>query len=180
MALLISIICFQALPLFLVTLSHICPHAVFAIMPQSVFAVTVLAKLTLVFPLSTFGTAFLLHAINGPMALFIYEVFFHRPPDSPVMSAFILTLALFAPIPQPIFVLTILTKLTLVFPLSAFGTLLHLSHSPLVPDSQIGKQDFYVFPFCFLFFRPNLCILKIVAGTGRPIWSAICCAVLLG
>ena len=37
MTLLISIILFQALPLFLVTLSHICPHAVFAIIPQSVF-----------------------------------------------------------------------------------------------------------------------------------------------
>jgi len=115
MTLLISIICFQALPLFLVTLSHICPHAVFAIIPQSVFAVTVLAKLTLVFPLFAFGTAFLLHAINGPMALLIYEVFFHRTPISPIMSAFIITLALFAPIPQPIFVLTILTKLTLAF-----------------------------------------------------------------
>ncbi len=100
MTLLISIIYFQTLPLFLVTLSHICPHAVFAIIPQSVFAaVTVLAKLTLVFPLFAFGTAFLLHAINGPMALLIYEVFFHRPPISPVMSAFILTLALFVACP---------------------------------------------------------------------------------
>jgi len=115
MALLISIILFQALPLFLVTLSYICPHAVFAPIPQSVFAVTVLAELTLVFPLFAFGTAFLLHAVNGPMALLIYEVFFHRPPDSPVTSAAILTGALFAPIPQPIFVLTILTELTLAF-----------------------------------------------------------------
>jgi hypothetical protein len=144
MALLISIICFQALPLFLATLSHICPHAVFAIIPQSVFAVTVLAKLALVFPLFAFGTALLLHAINGPMALLIYEAFFHRPPISPVISAFILTLALFAPIPQPIFVLTILTKLTLVFPLFAFCTLLHFCLSVyvllLIPDSQIGRQ----------------------------------------
>jgi hypothetical protein len=143
MALLISIVCFQALPLFLVTLSYICPHAVFAIIPQSVFAVTLLAELTLVFPLFAFGTAFLLHAINGPMALLISEVSFHRPPISPVISAFILTHALFAPIPQPIFVLTILTKLTLVFPLSAFCTLLHLSLSVyvllLIPDSQIGQ-----------------------------------------
>jgi hypothetical protein len=58
MALLISIICFQALPLFLVTFSIICPHAVFAIIPQSVFVVTVLAKLTLIFPLLAFRTAF--------------------------------------------------------------------------------------------------------------------------
>jgi len=115
MALLISIIFFQALPLFLATLSHICPHAVFAIIPQSVFAVTVLAKLTLVFPLFAFGTAFLLHAINGPMALLIYEVFFHRPPIFPVTSAFILTLALFAPNFQPVLAGTILTKLTLAF-----------------------------------------------------------------
>ena len=113
MTLLISIILFQALPVFLVTLSSIRPLAVFAIIPQSVFAVTVLAKLTLVFPLFAFGTAFLLHAINGPMALLIYEAFFHRTPISPVIFAFILALALFAPIPQPIFVLTILTKLIL-------------------------------------------------------------------
>jgi len=71
MALLISIICFQALPLFLVTLSHICPYAVFAIIPQSVFVLTILAKLNFVFPLFAFDTAFLLHAINGPMALLI-------------------------------------------------------------------------------------------------------------
>jgi hypothetical protein len=115
MTLLISIILCQALPLFLVTLSHICPHAVFAIIPQSVFFITILAKLNFVFPLFAFGTAFLLHAINGPMALLIYEAFFHRPPISPVIFAFILALALFAPIPQPIFVLTILTKLTLAF-----------------------------------------------------------------
>jgi hypothetical protein len=115
MALLISIIFFQALPLFLATLSHICPHAVFAIITQSVFAVTVLAKLTLVFPLFAFGTAFLLHAINGPMGLLISEVSFHRPPIFPVISAFILTIALFAPILQPIFVITILAKLTLAF-----------------------------------------------------------------
>jgi len=102
MALLISIICFQALPLFLVTLSYICPHAVFAIIPQSVF------------------------------------------------------------------VLTILTKLNFVFPLFAFGTLLHLHFSV------------YVFAFCLLFLRPNLCILNCVASTVLPIWSAICCAVLLG
>jgi len=115
MTLLISIILFQALLVFLATLSHICPHTVFAIIAQSVFAVTVLAKVTLVFPLFAFGTAFLLHAINGPMALLIYEAFFHRTPISPVISAYILTLALFAPIPQPIFVLTILTKLILAF-----------------------------------------------------------------
>jgi len=115
MALLISIILFQALPLFLVTLSHICPHAVFAIIPQSVFVVTVLAKLTLFFPLFAFGTAFLLHAVNGPMSLLISEVSFHRPPDSPVISAFILTGALFAPQTQPVLAAMILTKLTLAF-----------------------------------------------------------------
>ncbi len=115
MTLLISIIFSQARSLFLVTLSIICPHAVFAIIPQSVFVVTVLAKLTLVFPLFAFGTAFLLHAINGPMALLIYEVFFHRTPISPVIYASILTLALFAPNFQPVLAGTILTKLTLAF-----------------------------------------------------------------
>ena len=184
MTLLISIICFQALPLFLATLSHICPHAVFAIIPQSVFAVTVLAKLTLVFSLFAFGTAFLLHVINGPMALLIYEVFFYRPPDSPVTSAAILTVALFAPNFQSVLAATILTKLTLFFLLSAFCTLLHLRLSVyillIIPDRQIGQQEFYVFPFRFFFFRLNLAILNLVACTDLPIWSAICCAVLLG
>jgi len=115
MTLLISIICFQALPLFLVNLSHMCPHAVFALIPQSIFVLNLLAKLNFVFPLSAFDTAFLLHAINSPMALLISEVFFHRPPDSPVTSAAILTVALFAPTPQSIFVVTILTELTLTF-----------------------------------------------------------------
>jgi len=162
-----------------------CPHAVFAIIPQSVFVLTILAKLNFVFPLFAFGTVFLLHAINGAISLLISEVFFHRPPVFPVISAFILTAALFAPIPQPIFVLTILTKLTLVFPLSAFCTLLHLLRLSvyvllLIPDSQIGQQHFYVFPFRFLFLRPNLTILNLVACTDLPILSAICCAVLLG
>jgi hypothetical protein len=115
MALLISIICFQALPLFLVTFSIICPHAVFATISQSVFAVTVLAKLTLVFPLFAFETAFLLHAINGPMALLISKVFFHSPSVFPVISAAILTHALFAPQTQPVLAATIFTELTLAF-----------------------------------------------------------------
>jgi len=115
MTLLISIILFQALPLFLVTLSHICPHAVLAIIPQSVFALTILAKLTLIFPLFAFGTAFLPHAINGPMAFPIYEVFFHRSPDSHVTSVAILTVALFAPNFQSVLAATILTELTLTF-----------------------------------------------------------------
>jgi len=41
-------------------------------------------------------------------------------------------------------------------------------------------HPFYVFPFRLLFFRPNLCILILVAETGRPIWSAICWIVLIG
>ena len=132
MALLISIILFQALPLFLVTLSQICPHAVFAPISQSVFVLTILAKLNLIFPLFAFGTAFLLHAINGPMALLKYDVLFHRSPISPVISVLILTLALFAQILQPIFVITILTELTLVFPFFTFAASLHLHFSVYV------------------------------------------------
>jgi len=117
--------------------------------------------------LSEFGfTAFLLHAINGPMALLIYEVFFHRIPISPVISAFILTHALFAQIPQPIFVLAMYAKLTLVFLLFAFGASLHLHFSV------------YIFAFCFLFFSPNLAILNLVASTVLPIWSAICLSLI--
>ena len=67
---------FQALPLFFVTLSYICPLAVFAMGPQSVFALNIFVKLNFVFPLFAFGTAFLLHAINGPMALLKYDVLF--------------------------------------------------------------------------------------------------------
>jgi hypothetical protein len=97
--------------------------------PQSVFALTIYAKLNFVFPLFAFSTAFLLHAVNGPMALFIYEVLFHRSPISPVISLLILTLALFAPITQAVFALTILVKLTLVFPFFAFAASLHLHFS---------------------------------------------------
>jgi hypothetical protein len=78
------------------------------------------------------------------MALLIYEVFFHRTPISPVTSALILTGALFAPQTQPVLAATILTKLTLVFPLFAFGALFHFCLSVyvllLIPDSQIGQQ----------------------------------------
>jgi len=98
MALLISIILFQTLPLFLVTFSHICPHAVFAIMPQSVFAVMVLAKLTLVFPLFAFGTAFLFYSTNNPMSFLISEVFSRIFPISLVVIAFVLSLTFNAPI----------------------------------------------------------------------------------
>jgi hypothetical protein len=115
MTLLISIICFQALPLFLVTLSHICPHAVFAPRVHSVFLTGVFPEFAFFFPLFAFGTAFLLHAVNGPMALLISEVSFQRIRVYPVAFSSMVAGALFAPIPQPIFVLTTLTKLTLAF-----------------------------------------------------------------
>ena len=63
---------FEALYTFIIMLSGIYPHAVFASTSQSVFAaVTAIAKLTLVFPLFAFGTAFLLNTVNGSMALLI-------------------------------------------------------------------------------------------------------------
>jgi len=118
------------------------------------------------------------------MTLLISKVFFHSPPVFPVISAAILTHALFAPQTQPVLAATILAKLTLVFPLFTFCTLLHFYLSVyvllLIPDSQIGQQHFYVFPFRLIFLRPNLAILNCVATTVLPIWSAICCAVLLG
>ena len=111
-------------------LSGIYPPAVFASTSQPVFAaVTAIAKLTLVFPFFAFGTAFLLHAINGPMALLISEVFFHRTPISPVISVSILPLALFAPILHPIFAVAILVILTLVFLFFTFTASLHLCFS---------------------------------------------------
>jgi len=100
---------FHVISAFILTL------AVFAPKPQTIFVLTILTKLTFVFPLFAFGTAFLLHAINGPMALLISEVFFHRSPDSPVTSAAILTVALFAPQTQPVLAGTIPTELTLAF-----------------------------------------------------------------
>jgi hypothetical protein len=71
MTLLISIIFSQALPLFLATLSHICPPTVFAPRFQSVFLTGCFPEFAFFFPLFAFGTAFLLHAVNGPMSLLI-------------------------------------------------------------------------------------------------------------
>jgi len=169
MTLLISIILFQALPVFLVTLSSIRPLAVFAIIPQSVFAGSVLAKLTLVFPLFAFVTAFLLHAINGPMALLIYEAFFHRTPISPVISAYILTIALFAPIHQPIFVLTILTKLTLIFPLFTSTTTLFLN----TIDNPMGlfvTVVFFHMPTVFPVISVAILTVALFAPIPQPIF----------
>jgi hypothetical protein len=103
---------------------------------QTIFVPLLFVELALGLPPFTHATALLFQPVNNSMSLLISEVFFHRPPISPVTSAAILTHALFAPKLQPIFVLTILIKLTLVFLLFAFCTLLHLSHSHLVPHGQ--------------------------------------------
>ena len=77
-----------------------------------------------------------------------------------VMLSCICPPAVFTRISQPIFVLTILAKLTLVFELLTFVTLLHFCLSVyvvlLIPDSQISQQNFYIFPFRFLFFANTI------------------------
>jgi hypothetical protein len=52
-----------------------------------------------------------------------------------VILVLIFTLARFAPIPQTIFEGAAFAKLTLVFPLSAFVTLLHFTPSQYVSDT---------------------------------------------
>jgi len=63
-----------------------------------------------------------------------------------------------------------------LFSLMAYPPSAAISLSPLF---QL-LCPFYVFPFCFLFLRPDLYILICVALSVLPKWSAICCAVLLG
>ena len=75
MTLLILIIYFQALPLFLATLSHIRPQAVFTPQTQPVLAAMILAELTLVFPLFAFAAS--LH-----LRLSVYVLLLI--PDSPI------------------------------------------------------------------------------------------------
>jgi len=59
------------------------------------------------------------------MAFLISIVFFHRPSVFLVVPPGDLPHAVFAPIPQSIFVFGLFAKFTLVLPLFAFGTLLH-------------------------------------------------------
>ena len=72
--LLISIILSQALADFLVTLSHIFPHAVFAPGIQPISISGTFSELNLVFPPFAFSTAFLLHAFNCAVTLLITVV----------------------------------------------------------------------------------------------------------
>jgi len=93
-----------------------------------VFALFV--KLAFRLPLSAFAAPLLFHAINDPMTLLIHIVFSHIPPVSPVTLVAILTLALFAPIAQSIFISAVFAKLTLSLPFFASGASLHFGYLP--------------------------------------------------
>jgi hypothetical protein len=64
------------------------------------------------------------------MALFIFEVSSFDLAGSHVIAVLIFTLARFAPVPQTIVEGTAYAELALVFPLSAFVTLLHFCRLP--------------------------------------------------
>ena len=129
-------------------------------------------------------TSFLFHSVNNSVTLFISTINFRPLPLFFVTLSRIYPLTVFAPTTQSIPAVTILMELILVFPLFAFVAPLHFCLSVyvllLIPNRQIGQQVFYIFPFRFLFLRPNLTTFFLVAYTDLPILSATCCAVLLG
>jgi hypothetical protein len=142
--------------------TYLAPHR------QPVFVDVCFVKVAFGLPSLAPSTSLLFHPVNNSMALLISIICFQALALFLVTLSYICPHAVFAPISKSVFVLTILAKLNLIFPLFAFGTSLHLHFSV------------YIFPFRILFLRPNLTILNLVAGTVLPIWSAICCAVLLG
>jgi len=87
-------------------------------------------KLALRFPSPTFVASLLLDTINDPVELVISPLFSHTAPASSVILAGILTVALLAPRPQPIFTAGFFPKLTFVFELFAFAASLHFGYLP--------------------------------------------------
>jgi len=95
-----------------------------------------LVILALGLPLFTSAALLLFHTSNDPMKVLIAIIFFHSTSVFLVMFPAIFSVTLLAPNAQPVLAGTILTELTLVFPLFAFGASLHLSHSPSVSHSR--------------------------------------------
>jgi hypothetical protein len=98
---------------------------------QAVFVPAILVELPFCLPLLAPATALLFHAVNDPMALFIFEVSSPDLAGLQVIPVLVFTLARFAPVPQTIVENAVFAKLALVFPLSAFVTLLHFCRLPI-------------------------------------------------
>jgi hypothetical protein len=79
----------------------------------------------------TFAASLLFDTINNPVALLVTTVSPQTWPIFMIALVHIITLALFAPIPQPIFAGALYAELTLFFPLFALGTTLHFAPHPL-------------------------------------------------
>ena len=109
---------------------------------QAVFIRPVFVELTLGLPALAPSTSLLFHPVNNSMTLLISIIFFQTPPLFLVTLLHICPHAVFAPWTHSAFGAGVFAKLTLVFPLSAFCTLLHLSHSPLVSHSQPPHKRF--------------------------------------
>ena len=96
--------------------TYLAPHR------QPVFVDVCFVKVALGLPALAPSTSLLFHSINNPMSFFISETFFHSLSVFLVISAFILTLAVFAPITKSVSRSGMFCELTFCFPPFAFGT----------------------------------------------------------
>jgi len=104
--------------------SFICTF--FAAHCQSVFGIALFVKFALRLPLFTSAALLFFHSVNNPVGLLITSVFPQTPPGSLLIpAAVIFAFTVFTPIAQSTFAYESFAKLTLVFPLFAFGALLH-------------------------------------------------------
>jgi len=73
MGLFVAVVSFHGLTVFLVLLPRMLTPALGAPGAYPVSVVGFFSELAFIFPLFAFGAAFLFHAINGPMAILIFE-----------------------------------------------------------------------------------------------------------
>jgi uncharacterized membrane protein YcgQ (UPF0703/DUF1980 family) len=92
------------------------------------------------------------------MALFIFEVSSFDLAGSQVIAVLIFTLARFAPVPQAIVEGAAFAELALVFPLSAFVTLLHLQ--PAFCFRLPNPSVFYAFIILYSFHQKAISCLR--------------------
>lgn len=97
MGLFVAVVSFHELTVFLVLLASMLTPAPGAPCTQPVSVVGFFSELAFTFPLFAFGAAFLFHAINGPMAILIFEVSFHMFKVSPLEFSSMVADALSAP-----------------------------------------------------------------------------------
>jgi hypothetical protein len=92
---------------------------------QAVSVPAILIEAAFIFPLLAPATTLLFHAVSNSMASVIFEVSSLDLAGPQVVPVLVFTFAHFAPVPQTVFESVAFAKLALVFPLSAFVTLLH-------------------------------------------------------